>query len=201
MSEVINLLTVNETYFFRESRQIYFLADEIASNKRSYRVLCAPGSTGEEPYTIAIALLEKNIPAHLIEIVSLDINSDVKLAAERGCYNERSLHKMSLPLRDKYFTSKNGEFCVNSDVKKMVKFQTMNIFDELLFTLGKFDVIFSRNMLIYFEEPVVEKAIKRLARMAKDRDTMFFFGHADFVKSPPKLTEHYKNGVKYYTIS
>ena len=75
--ELINTLTVNETYFFRESRQIYHVTDTLERNGQSVRILCAPGSSGEEPYSIATALLEKGISAQRIHIVSIDINSDV----------------------------------------------------------------------------------------------------------------------------
>lgn len=200
LEALINLLTVNETYFFRESRQIYFLAEKAVQSKEKMRILCAPGSTGEEPYSIAIALLEAGISAHRIEIVSLDINSDVIVSAQQGGYNARSLHKTPQAVQHKYFHHKEEIFTISSDVKRLVTFHTLNIFDDKLFGLGAFDAIFSRNMLIYFDESTVFRAVERLSRLARNKESLFFFGHADFVKTPPVLREHYESGVKFYTI-
>lgn len=200
LEAMINLLTVNETYFFRESRQIYFLAEKAAQSKEKIRILCAPGSTGEEPYSIAIALLEAGISASRIEIVSLDINSDVVISAEEGGYNSRSLHKTPELIQQKYFIRKEDIFTISNDVKRLVTFHTLNIFDDKLFALGAFDTIFSRNMLIYFDEPTVVRAVERLGRLARNKESLFFFGHADFVKTPPPLSEHYERGVKFYTV-
>lgn len=197
---LINLLTVNETYFFRESRQIYFLAERAARSKEKIRILCAPGSTGEEPYSIAMALLEARMSAERIEIVSLDINSDVILSAQEGHYNTRSLHKTPEVMKQKYFEQNGDSFAISNEVKRLVAFHTLNIFDDKLFDLGVFDTIFSRNMLIYFDEATVIKAVERLARLARSNESLFFFGHADFVKTPPSLHEHYQDGVKFYTV-
>lgn len=200
LEALINLLTVNETYFFRESRQIYFLAERAAHSKEKIRILCAPGSTGEEPYSIAIALLEAGISETRIDIVSLDINSDVIVSAQEGGYNARSLHKTPELIQQKYFIRKEDIFTISNDVKRLVTFHTLNIFDDKLFDLGVFDTIFSRNMLIYFDEPTVFRAVERLGRLARNKESLFFFGHADFVKTPPALSEHYESGVKFYTI-
>lgn len=201
LEALINMLTVNETYFFRESRQLFFCAERAFRSGKAIRILCAPGSTGEEPYSVAIALLDKGILPQRIEIVSLDINSDVISLAHEGMYSGRSLHKTASHLQEKYFHKVGEMFQIADDVKRLVKFHTVNIFDDALFGLGRFDVIFSRNMLIYFDEATVVRAVERLSRLAKDRETLFFFGHADFVKTPPMLSEHYEDGVKFYTLS
>ncbi|HEX5329946.1 CheR family methyltransferase [Sulfuricurvum sp.] len=201
LEALINLLTVNETYFFRESRQIYFLCAKAVEKNENIRILCAPGSTGEEPYSIAIALLDAGISPLKIEIVSVDINSDVITLAKEGHYSIRSLHKTPPPLQEKYFTKVDDTFQIRDEVKRLVSFHTLNIFDDALFGLGKFDTVFSRNMLIYFDEATVIRAVERLGRLARDRDSLFFFGHADFVKTPPSLVEHYEQGVKFYKVS
>lgn len=200
LEALINLLTVNETYFFRESRQIYFLTDKVAKSRGQVRILCAPGSTGEEPYSIAIALLERGISPSRIEIISLDINSDVISLAQEGRYSERSLHKTAQQVREKYFIKVDDSYKISDEVKRLVTFCIVNIFEETLFELGKFDMIFSRNMLIYFDEPTVFRAVERLGRLAHNHESLLFFGHADFVKTPPLLQEHYEEGVKFYTI-
>lgn len=200
LESLINLLTVNETYFFRESRQIYFLTEKAVHTREKIRILCAPGSTGEEPYSIAMALLDSGVPSNRIEIVSLDINSDVVVSAKKGCYNARSLHKTPLSLQQKYFVQNEDFFTISDEVKALVTFYTLNIFDDRLFDLGVFDTIFSRNMLIYFDEPTVIRAVERLGRLARSAESLLFFGHADFVKTPPTLREHYEEGIKFYTV-
>jgi chemotaxis protein methyltransferase CheR len=199
LEALINMLTVNETYFFRESRQIYFITEKIVQRRESVRILCAPGSTGEEAYSIAISLLDRGISPQNIEIISLDINSDVIAIAKEGCYSERSLHKTPLPLREKYFTKSDDKFKISEDVKRLVTFYTLNIFEDKLFELGKFDTLFSRNMLIYFDEATVIRAVERLGKLVRNNDSLLFFGHADFVKTPPSLEEHYQEGIKFYT--
>ena len=201
LEALINMLTVNETYFFRESRQIIFCAERAFRSGKPIRILCAPGSTGEEPYSIVMALLDKGISPQRIEIVSLDINSDVISLAQEGMYSGRSLHKTASHLQEKYFQKSGEMFKIVDQVKRLVHFHTVNIFEDSLFALGRFDVIFSRNMLIYFDEATVTRAVERLSRLAQDRETLFFFGHADFVKTPPILCEHYEDGVKFYTLS
>ncbi|MBV5321753.1 MAG: protein-glutamate O-methyltransferase CheR [Sulfuricurvum sp.] len=201
LEALINLLTVNETYFFRESRQIYYLTEKVVASRENIRILCAPGSTGEEPYSIAIALMSAGVPSNRIEIISIDINSDVITLAKEGHYSLRSLHKTPQPLQEKYFIKEGDTFKICDEIKRLVTFDTINIFDDKLFDLGKFDTIFSRNMLIYFDEATVLRAVERLGRLARSKESLFFFGHADFVKTPPTLVEHYEQGVKFYKIS
>lgn len=200
LEALINVLTVNETYFFRESRQIYFLVDKVVREREKVRILCAPGSTGEEPYSIAIALLDRGVEPERIEIASLDINSDVIKSARKGVYTARSLHKTPELLQKRYFIQEDNGFRIRDEVKQLVTFHTLNIFDDTFFALGKYDTVFSRNMLIYFDEPTVLRAAERLSRLARDKGSLFFFGHADFVKTPPFFIEHYEEGVKFYTL-
>lgn len=197
---LINTLTVNETYFFREMGQIEFLSKRFVQHPRHYRILCAPGSTGEEPYTIAISLLEHGISAHQIEIVSVDINSRATQKAIKGEYSKRSLHKVSEPIKEKYFDLIDDHYKIDDNLKKMVNFYQINIFDESFLKLGVFDAIFSRNMLIYFDEKNSAKAILQLSKLAAEEDCLFFFGHADLVHPPKDLQEHYEEGVRFFTL-
>ena len=202
LEALINALTVNETYFFREMGQIHFLCDRFSTLKRPFRILCAPGSTGEEPYTLAISLLEKGIPPANIEIISIDINSETVRKAIDGYYTHRSLHKCSEAIKSCYFEkSDERHYRIKANVKSLVSFYQMNIFDDSLFSLGRFDAVFSRNMLIYFDLEISQKAISRLSKLAADKETLFFFGHADIIQPPKDLCEHYLNSVKFYTLA
>jgi len=197
---LINTLTVNETYFFREMGQIDFICDLISRDSKSVRILCAPGSTGEEPYTIAISLLEKGIAKERIDIVSIDINSDAVAKAKIGKYSQRSLHKCNETIKKRYFDSIDQHYQIKTDIRDMVHFHQINLFEEAFMKLGSFDIIFSRNMLIYFDRQTSQDAINRLSRLAKNKDTFLFFGHADIVHPPQGLQERYEHGIRFYTL-
>lgn len=200
MESLINFLTVNETYFFREMAQIEFMARHIAGSHKKMRILCAPGSTGEEPYTVAITLCEAGVDLNRVEIVSIDINTKAIEHARQGLYSRRSLHRLTDQLISRYFTSEGEKYRLNASISAHVRFEAMNIFDPAMAELGAFDYLFSRNMLIYFDQPTVFSAVERLSRLARDTQSLFFFGHADILSSPPGLSEHYAHGVKYYTL-
>lgn len=197
---LINTLTINETYFFREMGQIDFLCRRLSNTSKRFRILCAPGSTGEEPYTIAISLIEKGISPHKIEIVSIDINSQATANAIKGKYSKRSLHKVPESIKETYFDSIGDYYTIKNTIKTLVHFHQINIFDDRFLTLGEFDAVFSRNMLIYFDETTSAKAISRLSKLANKKQCYFFFGHADLVHPPKDLKEHYEEGVRFFTL-
>jgi len=173
--QFINYLTTNETYFYREFSQIEkFL--ESAKNKQNIRILSAPCASGEEPYSIAISLLE--IGKTDFEIVGIDINSEVLEIAKNGVYNQRRISKLPENLVKKYFIIQNDKYILSSKVKSFVTFKHFNIFDSNIYSLGKFDYIFSRNMLIYFDKNTKQKAINILENLKKENGEIFF-GHAD----------------------
>jgi chemotaxis protein methyltransferase CheR len=160
--ELINCLTVNETYFFRENYQfeclVHDILPEIHALKRKdqpIRILSAPCSTGEEAYSIAIHLLEDNdlVNKRDIEIVGIDIDSNVIESALQGQYSNRSIHTLSNELQEKYFEKKGAFNYIDEDLIDAIDFKVANVFNKKdIRKLGKFDVIFSRNMLIYFDD-------------------------------------------------
>lgn len=177
--DLINYLTVNETYFYREFRQIEELVQKVKKSKKRVKILCIPSSTGEEPYSIAIALLEANVTRDKFEIVGIDINSEVIDFAKNAIYKSRSLYKMPSNLREVYFNQEGESYHLLEGVKKLVLFRIVNLFDDAFFELGKFDYIFCRNMMIYFDEPTKLKAKSRLELLKKDTHSNIFLGHAD----------------------
>lgn len=197
--ELINLLTVNETYFYREMGQIEFTAKMIKSDPSYRRILCAPGSSGEEPYSIAIFLSEHGCDLSQIEIVSIDINTEVIAKAQSGLYPTRSLYRLSDEIKERYFVREENGYQLIDSIRKKVTFHPCNLFDKAFENLGKFDIVFSRNMLIYFDQETILRAVEQLKRVASSSKTLFFFGHADIVTKIPVLEEHYVGGIKYYT--
>lgn len=197
---LINLLTVNETYFFREKGQLDFLVHHCKRAGKSLRILCAPGSTGEEAYSIAIVLAEGGFNLSDLKIVSIDINTEAISRASEGVYTARALHRLAQPLKERYFVMDGNQYHVRDFLKQTVVLQSCNIFEEEFLKLGSFDVLFSRNMLIYFDQPTVEKAVYQLTRLARTNESLFFFGHADLLITPVQLQDHFEDGIKYYTL-
>lgn len=162
---LINILTINETYFFRDYPQLESFAESCLQSmaKRKHkkkdhwiRIWSAGCSTGEEPYTLAIILKEmlENVDWWNIEITASDIDRVALRAAKRGVYDEKSLRDMPPEYLEKYF-SKVGRnsWAVSDEIKKMVGFEHLNIGDKNALRNKKgFDFIFCRNVLIYFDD-------------------------------------------------
>ncbi|AWM93733.1 chemotaxis protein [Pseudomonas sp. 31-12] len=159
---LINLMTVNETYFFREDYQFRCLVgsmlEEIVRNKRDrkpIRIWSVPSSSGEEAYSIAIYLLEQwpAIAEWDIEIISSDIDTQILKQARNGLYSARSVMNVSEPLLKKYFTRRGDMFQICDDLRDAVEFTQVNLMDaNAVRGYRDFDVIFCRNLLIYFDD-------------------------------------------------
>lgn len=163
LQSLINTLTVNETYFFREEYQFRALAagllDEIAARKapgERIRIWSMPCSTGEEPYSIAIYLLEywRGIDRWDVEILASDIDSDALGKAAAGIYHERALRQLPPGLLGHYFQRlPDGQYQISEDLRASVAFSRVNILDgDEAAPYRGFDVVFCRNLLIYFDD-------------------------------------------------
>jgi len=177
--EIIDYLTTNETYFYREFSQIQEFINLMKNHNSNVKILCAPSATGEEPYSIAIALMEAGIPAYRISILGIDINQDALIKAQNAVYSDRNIRNLSQSILHKYFRKENDKYVLMESMKSLVTFKLVNIFDESFKNLGKFDFVFSRNMLIYFDKQTKVKAKNILENMRKNNKYDVFFGHAD----------------------
>ncbi len=177
--ELINYLTTNESYFYRETHQIQDVVSRIKLNKQVVDILCAPSSTGEEIYSIAIALLEAGVPKNRFNIIGIDINSDALKYAEQGIYNQRNINNLSAQILKKYFIKQQEKYYLSNEVKQCVHLKIENIFSSSFKSLGKFDYIFSRNMLIYFDPETKIKARQILESLLNEQKNPIYFGHAD----------------------
>ena len=196
--ELINLLTVNETYFFREEKQLQEAIDFVESIDGSISILCAPCASGEEVYTLSMMMSEKFGTLKKFNIIGIDINSEAIKKANKGIYSSRSLHKLSDSLKNKYFLIDENMYKVKKELFPSVQFSQLNIFDNSFKNLGSFDLVFSRNMLIYFDDDFRVLAMKRFAQLLKPNGRVFL-GHADIV---PQNTWLIKNGFgsnRYYS--
>ena len=179
--EAIDYLTVNETYFFRETPQIEDMIKKAKKLGFKAEILCAPSSSGDEPYTIAIMMLEAGFKPIDFHIVGIDISETVIKKAKTAIYNERNLHRTSEELKQRYFYDDNNQYILKEIVKNQVSFRCINIFDKTLENLRKFDFIFSRNMMIYFDQETKIKAKNILQNLLKRPEESIYFGHADMV--------------------
>jgi len=194
--KLFNLLTVNETYFYREIRQIEIFAN-LASHINDVRILCAPCASGEEPYTILMHLEELGARKAHPEIVGIDINSDVIEQARVGRYTARRLHRLPAHLKERYFTPcDKGEYQITPHLKQSVHFQQMNVFGSEMSQLGQFDMLFSRNMLIYFDQKSRAKACEAFHKRLK-KGGWLFLGHADILEHDG-FERFSKEGIIYY---
>jgi len=160
--ELMNGMTVNETYFFREKEQFEVLANVILPELharmprgRPIRILSSPCSTGEEPYSMILHILQEAVIVEErdIEVVGIDIDSTVIAKAKASRYSDRSVHAIPKPILNQWFRKKALGYELSEDLQGSVDFQVCNVFDKnQMRRLGKFDVIFSRNMLIYFDD-------------------------------------------------
>jgi len=163
IEQIINAFTVNETYFYREDHQLQCLTSDLLAqrvrNKAKgdpIRIWSAPCSTGEEPYSIAMWLLENwsLVDDYEIEIVGSDIDTAVLEAARRGVFGKRALMRLSPYLVTKYFSPIAGDkWQILEDLRESVRFGEVNIVEPAQTRpYGQFDVIFCRNVLIYFDD-------------------------------------------------
>jgi chemotaxis protein methyltransferase CheR len=170
---LINSFTVNETYFFRELHQLACLSNsilpEIIRSKKPgerIRIWSMPCSSGEEPYSIAIWLLEnwRLVDAYNIEIVGSDIDTSILRQAVQGYFGQRSLSKLPDDIVNRYFDDESHQQRrLIGDLRESVTFVKGNIVDrQSLSSLGRFDVIFCRNLLIYFDEAAREMAARNI---------------------------------------
>lgn len=163
IEQFVNAFTVNETYFYREDHQLKCLTTDLLAERLRHkskseplRIWSAPCSTGEEPYSVAIWLLEHwpLVDDYEIEIIGSDIDTAVLEAARAGIFGKRALMRLSPDLIDKYFAPLGDEnWKIIDELRSSVQFAAANIVEpKETRPFGQFDVIFCRNVLIYFDD-------------------------------------------------
>ena len=162
---VIEELSVQETYFWREMGQINALVKQFvprwfANDRTPLRIWTAACATGEEPYTIAMALCEGGWGNHPIEIMASDASELAIEKARAGIYRERSFRSIPLSVRQRYFVEKGKAFQLNADIMRRVRFQRANILDKReIVGLASAPVVFCRNVFIYFSPETIRRTV------------------------------------------
>jgi len=173
VEHLVNAFTINETYFFREDHQLRCmtsdLLDAVIRTKRPgdpIRIWSVPCSTGEEPYSIAIWLMENfpDVDNYQIEIVGSDIDTRALAAAADGVYGARALMKLSPALIARYFESASADgHRIDAGLRDSIQFTEVNLIDaRAMAQHGRFDIIFCRNVLIYFDDASRRAAAENL---------------------------------------
>jgi len=195
---IVNLMTVNETYFNREDHQFRTLVQEVlpeitARRERAHRpirILCLPSSTGEEPYTIAMTLIDQwpDLDKYDVEISGADIDTEVLRRAEAGRYSRRSVQNLpAQQLRTYFEAQEDGSYLLSQDIRDAVHFFRINVCDPAeTRNLRHHDVVFCRNMLIYFDDKSRRMAVEALYD-ALDPGGFLFFGHSESISRTSAL--------------
>ncbi|WP_232326341.1 protein-glutamate O-methyltransferase CheR [Xenorhabdus hominickii] len=199
----INALTTNLTAFFREAHHFPILAAHASrKNGGTYRVWSAAASTGEEPYSIAMTLYDSlGHRSNRIKIIGSDIDTSVLEKARQGVYRQEELRYLSESQKKKYFFKGVGFFegyaRVRPLLSELVSFQHLNLLDSEWALEGKFDAIFCRNVMIYFDKKTQERILRRFVNFLKP-DGLLFAGHSENVTQISR--EFYLQGQTVYGV-
>ena len=209
LNDIMDVLTTNETYFFRESFQLKAFSDEIipelikkkaARGSRSLRIWSAGCSTGEEPYTIAMLLsTNPELSGWNIEIIGTDISQRVLQQARRAVYGKSSFRATEESDLHRFFHQQDDGYKVNDSIREMVTISHLNLFDTNRMTmLGKIDLIFCRNVIIYFDYAAKKRVIESFYSALYDGGFLLL-GHSESLMNVTTLfsLRHFKNDMIY----
>lgn len=188
-TEVVEAMTTNETFFFRDKVPFDHLRGTILpellqarAGRRSLRIWCAASSTGQEPYSIAMCLKEMSptLAGWRVEILATDLSQAVLEKSKSGMFSQFEVQRgLPIQMLVKYFTQ-TGEFWqLNADIRAMVQFRQLNLLQDFSH-LGAFDIVFCRNVLIYFDQHTKIGIFNRLARLMEP-DGFLVLGAAETV--------------------
>jgi chemotaxis protein methyltransferase CheR len=189
ITEIMEAMTTNESFFFRDTKPFDLFRNEILpqlmenrSGTKSFRIWCAAASSGQEPYTLAIILKEEaaKLAGWRHEIVGTDISKDILARASAGVYSQFEVQR-GLPIQFliKYFDKIEDQWQIKPDIRNLVNYKYYNLLDDLT-SLGKFDIVFCRNVLIYFDAETKGKVLSGIADLMPD-DGLLFLGGAETV--------------------
>ncbi len=207
--DIMDILTTNETYFFRESFQLKAFSDEVipeliqskaARGNRFLRIWSAGCSTGEEPYTIAMLLSTiPELKGWNIEVIGTDISQKVLLQARRAVYGKSSFRATEESDLRRFFHQQDDGYKVNDSIRELVTISHLNLFDShRLSMLGKVDLIFCRNVIIYFDQAAKKRVIESFHSTLYEGGFLLL-GHSESLMNITTLftLRHFKNDMIY----
>jgi chemotaxis protein methyltransferase CheR len=204
-------LTNNESYFFREPGQLEVLREEVLestrrrlgrSGRREVRLLSAGCAAGEEPYTLAILVRESRVfgPSWRVRILGVDLDPQALERARAACYTENAFRRLDPEVRERFFSpTGEGRWELDAEVRAMVDFRRANLSDPgWARGLPPQDIVFCRNVLIYFDEDSLKRAVEGLHR-ALSPGGYLFLGHAESLsRVPTPLVPERRAGAIFY---
>lgn len=180
--DVTEAMTTNESFFFRDNTPFDLFKNHVLpameksrGGQKRLRIWCAAASTGQEPYSLAILLRENWMKWQnwKIEIVGTDICTQVLDKAKAGKYSQFEVQRgLPIQMLIKYFTQEGDTWQLNSDIRNMVTFRSFNLLNNFI-GLGTFDVIYCRNVLIYFDQETKKQVLERMRKALSDDGTLF----------------------------
>jgi chemotaxis protein methyltransferase CheR len=195
--EVVEAMTTNESFFFRDKIPFQHFRDtiiptllEARATQRRIRIWCAAASTGQEPYSLAMLLKEMaaRTAGWRLEIIATDLSNDVLEKAKAGIYSQFEVQRgLPIQMLIKHFTQIGDTWQIAPDIRAMVQYRPLNLLADFA-SLGMFDVVFCRNVLIYFDQETKTSVLERIARIT-DGDGYLLLGAAETVVG---LTESFK---------
>jgi chemotaxis protein methyltransferase CheR len=196
-SDVVEAMTTNETFFFRDKVPFDHLRDVVLPEmiqarmaRKSLRIWCAAASTGQEPYSIAMTIKEMSaqLAGWRIEIIGTDISQQVLEKSKSGIYTQFEVQRgLPIQLLVKYFKQTGEMWQINPDIRSMIQYRPLNLLTDFS-SMGKFDIIFCRNVLIYFDQDMKTQIFGRLAK-CMEPDGFMALGAAETVVG---LTDAFK---------
>lgn len=189
IEQIIEAMTTNETFFFRDNTPFDLFKSIVMpymekerTSQRALKIWSAAASSGQEPYSLAMILKEAGAPwsGWSLDILGTDISKDILAQASEGAYSQFEVQRgLPIQLLMAYFTQDGNRWLISDEIKKMVRYQYLNLLDSLM-SIGSVDVIFCRNVLIYFDEATKSDIFARLAKQLKP-DGFLFLGGAETV--------------------
>lgn len=181
----VNSLTTNLTSFFREPHHFPILAEHLQKigTRRPIRIWCSAASTGEEPYSIAMTVAETfGANTSHVSIMASDLDTNVLETARKGVYSVDRIEKLSPERLRKFFLrgtgNQDGYAAIRPELKSLIQFQRINLLDTNYSVKGPLDIIFCRNVMIYFDKPTQYKILSRFAPMLQP-DGLMLAGHSE----------------------
>ena len=181
----VNSLTTNLTSFFREPHHFPILSDHLKKlqGRSPIKIWCSAASTGEEPYSIAMTVVETfnsfNVP---VSIFASDLDTNVLAFGMKGVYTKDRVDKLSPERLSRFFTrgtgAQEGVFTVKPELRRLISFQRVNLLEPNWSLRGPIDALFCRNVMIYFDKPTQHKILTRFAPLMSE-DGLLFAGHSE----------------------
>lgn len=187
--DVVEAMTTNESFFFRDKTPFEHFEKLILPRllqarapERRLRIWCAAASTGQEPYSLAMILREKSqlLRDWKVEIIGTDLSTEVLERAKSGLYSQFEVQRgLPVQMLVKYFTKEGDQYRIKDEIRNAVQFKVANLLDPFV-GFGVFDVVFCRNVLIYFDEPTKRNVLDRVAQLMPE-DGFLLLGAAESV--------------------